>query len=164
MFQTNLRVPSRLLVAASLSVCTMVALNPTSAAESGKKTARYVKLINCGANVINITRLQKKSSDNKKYHPVLREMGLNVGVSVCFDLNEVNGFETGDMARLRSELGWGDRINCDSTKVDLDGDQVRIMKISGTTLNNNRSKSKKYRNARASDQCHGTGGRQRHAC
>lgn len=165
MLQTRSKTRSWMILAAIMSAMTMTA--PTATAE--KSSARYLLVHNCGSGMFNTVKLQKKFDNG--FRTVNEARGVRANEAVCYDLSKVNAeldednedaerakaFATGDKARLRVRVGWGDAKNCDSTNVDLDSNQVRVMRVKGTTMNNNGCRSKRYRSKRGSDSCTGGG-------
>ena len=111
---------------------------------SAENSARFLKFVNCSASTVNDLRLQLKT-ERDGWVTKFKEQGLSSGQAVCFDLKNMNAFSTGDRARFRAIIGWGDKTNCDDTNVDASSDQMRVMKIKGTSLQNNGCRSVGYR-------------------
>jgi len=141
---------------------------------SADNSARYLWYKNCGGYTVNSVIVQKKEGGvwyDIEHSEFKGSLGNRDGV--CFDLATVgnetpNGirvpsFDDGDQARLKVSIAEGETVRCDGTNVDtdLDGD-TRVLKMEGSTHNNNGCRSQGYRSWGASaNQCDADGVKKR---
>lgn len=132
--------------------------------------ATQLELKNCGAYGIDKIKLQRKRDDsswetvrNYNIYDIYGE-DLKNGHSYCVDISQVYSeglpvFAPGDQARFRTEIDLGNTVNCDGTNYGTtsDGKNRRLMKMKGTTLNNNGCRTVGYESTRSSSSCSGYG-------
>lgn len=148
----------------------LLAGGATTASGDEKNYATQLELKNCGAYQIYKVQLERKqqgsSWDKVKTYDFYNDYGqyLYTNQAFCLDLSKVSSnnepvFVDGDQARFRVYIDGGSKVNCDGTNYGKndDGKSRRLMKMKGTTYNNNGCRSVGYKSTLDSDSCPGGG-------
>ena len=140
--------PISWIIAAAALACCVAA--PASAEDM---QLRYVSLLNEGGYNVDPVVLHWKTPDGDKKS---KKLGAKIGSAeaICYDLKKDGGIPDGSEVWLVAKIEAGDNESCRKDRkhiYDASSNAIWWLKMSGTTLNNNRCKNTNSSSISASD-------------